>query len=150
MLLNPAKHELKHELTNMISFIFLFFFFFLIIRVGTLKISFFKFQLFVHNGYLDTHNSFIHPWQLNTMDQLKPPLTHKVHFTFWALAFLIVISCWAMTDRTSMLILLNSSKQHQAPDCASPEKNPPIICSYRYTNKSVYLFPWDKGRYIKK
>lgn len=26
-----------------------------------------------------------------------------------------------------MSILLNSSKQHQAPDCAKPEKNLPII-----------------------
>ena len=42
-------------------------------------------------------------------------------------AFLMVISCCAMTDRTSMSILLNSSKQHQAPDWASPEKNLPII-----------------------
>ena len=32
-----------------------------------------------------------------------------------------------MTDKTSMSILLNSSKQHQAPDCANPEKNRPII-----------------------
>ena len=34
-------------------------------------------------------------------------------------------SCQAMTDKTSRLILLNSSKQHQAPDEASPLKNFP-------------------------
>ena len=39
----------------------------------------------------------------------------------------MVRSCWAMTDNTSISILLNSSKQHQAPDCANPEKNLPII-----------------------
>jgi len=48
--------------------------------------------------------------------------------TLAALAFLMVISCWAITDNTSMSILLNSSKQHQAPDVARPEKNRPIIC----------------------
>ena len=47
--------------------------------------------------------------------------------TFDALAFLIVMSCCAMTESTSMSILLNSSKQHQAPDCAKPEKKRPII-----------------------
>lgn len=47
--------------------------------------------------------------------------------TFAALAFLMVMSCWAMTDRTSMSIRLNSSKQHQAPDCAKPLKKRPII-----------------------
>ena len=31
-------------------------------------------------------------------------------------AFLMVISCCAITDNTSMSILLNSSKQHHAPD----------------------------------
>ena len=39
----------------------------------------------------------------------------------------MVRSCWAITDNTSMSILLNSSKQHQAPDWAKPEKNRPII-----------------------
>lgn len=36
-------------------------------------------------------------------------------FVFIAFAFLIVMSCCAITDKTSMSILLNSSKQHQAP-----------------------------------
>ena len=53
-------------------------------------------------------------------------------------AFLMVISCCAMTDRTSMSILLNSSKQHQAPDWASPEKNLPII--YAQGKKEVRIF----------
>ena len=52
-----------------------------------------------------------------------------------ALAFLIVINCWAITDNTSMSILLNSSKQHQAPDWARPEKKRPIIWNKK---KSLY------------
>lgn len=32
-----------------------------------------------------------------------------------------------MTESTSISILLNSSKHDQAPPCASPEKNLPII-----------------------
>jgi hypothetical protein len=34
---------------------------------------------------------------------------------------------YAITDNTSILILLNSSKQHQAPDEARPLKNLPTI-----------------------
>ena len=44
-----------------------------------------------------------------------------------SLAFLIVRICWATTDKTSRSILLNSSKQHQLPDCERPEKNFPSI-----------------------
>lgn len=59
-------------------------------------------------------------------------MTHGSYLgNFAAFAFLMVISCWAMTDSTSISILLNSSKQHQAPDCASPEKNLPIILKSR-------------------
>ena len=36
--------------------------------------------------------------------------------TLDALALRMVISCCAMTDKTSMSMRLNSSKQHQAPD----------------------------------
>ena len=46
---------------------------------------------------------------------------------FLSLAPNNVNSCWAMTERTSMLIRLNSSKQIQAPQQASPLKNLPII-----------------------
>lgn len=49
-------------------------------------------------------------------------------FTLAALAFRMVMSCWAITDSTSMSMRLNSSKQHQAPDWASPLKKRPIIC----------------------
>ena len=38
-----------------------------------------------------------------------------------------VSNCWAMTERTSILILLNSSKHIQAPQQANPLKNLPII-----------------------
>ena len=57
-------------------------------------------------------------------NDVGPP---KSLLTFATLAFLMVRSCWAITDSTSMSILLNSSKQHQAPDWAKPEKNRPII-----------------------
>ena len=36
-------------------------------------------------------------------------------------------SYYAMTDNTSKRILLNSSKQHQAPEAANPLKNFPTI-----------------------
>lgn len=61
--------------------------------------------------------------------EAHPNSTHPypgIH-TFWAFALRIVMSCWAMTDSTSMSMRLNSSKQHQAPDWARPEKNLPII-----------------------
>ena len=45
-----------------------------------------------------------------------------------SLADLMVRICWATTDRTSMSMRLNSSKQHQLPDWASPAKNFPSIC----------------------
>ena len=54
--------------------------------------------------------------------------------TLAALALRMVISCCAMTDNTSMSMRLNSSKQHQAPDWARPEKNRPII--YQDTSKT--------------
>lgn len=38
-------------------------------------------------------------------------------------------SCWAITESTSISILLNSSKQAQAPCCARPENNLLIICA---------------------
>lgn len=50
----------------------------------------------------------------------------KVAYPF-SLATLIVKSCWAMTDSTSMSIRLNSSRQLQAPCCDRPEKSLPII-----------------------
>ena len=58
--------------------------------------------------------------------ELKKCYLHA-RLTFAALAFLMVMSCWAITDKTSMSIRLNSSKQHQAPDCARPLKKRPII-----------------------
>jgi len=57
--------------------------------------------------------------------------------TLAALALRMVMSCWAITDSTSMSMRLNSSKQHQAPDWAKPEKNRPII----YTPTSAALMP---------
>ena len=57
--------------------------------------------------------------------------------TLAALALRMVISCWAMTDNTSMSIRLNSSKQHQAPDCARPEKNRPIIFTAQFNRSQV-------------
>lgn len=56
----------------------------------------------------------------------------------------MVSSCWAMTDNTSMSIRLNSSKQHQAPDCASPEKKRPIICEeYHMNTSTIHLQVWQ-------
>ena len=39
----------------------------------------------------------------------------------------MVVSCVEMTDSTDTSIRLNSSKQHQLPDCANPEKNFPNV-----------------------
>ncbi|KAG7211514.1 hypothetical protein KM043_010781 [Ampulex compressa] len=58
--------------------------------------------------------------------KIRKCFTHSLALA--SLAFLIVINCCAITESTSMSIRLNSSKQHQAPDVASPEKNLPIIC----------------------
>ena len=44
-----------------------------------------------------------------------------------------------MTDNTSMLIRLNSSKQHQAPDWARPEKKPPIIWRIQTHTHIIYI-----------
>lgn len=44
-------------------------------------------------------------------------------FFFYRMADWMVRTCWAMTERTSKSILLNSSKQHQAPELANPLKN---------------------------
>jgi len=41
-------------------------------------------------------------------------------------AILIVYNYWAITDNTSTSILLNSSRQAQAPYSLSPEKSLPI------------------------
>lgn len=38
-------------------------------------------------------------------------------------------NCCAITDKTSISILLNSSRQAQAPCCARPEKSLLIICA---------------------
>lgn len=38
---------------------------------------------------------------------------------------------WAITDSTSISILLNSSKHAQAPPCDRPEKNLPIVLKSR-------------------
>lgn len=71
---------------------------------------------------------------LSNVHNSSPYIVCKVSYvcmvcrcTFAALAFRMVMSCWAMTDNTSMSIRLNSSKQHQAPDWASPLKKRPII-----------------------
>ena len=49
-------------------------------------------------------------------------------------------SCWAMTERTSTSILLNSSKQHQIPDWHSPEKNLLIICVKCEITCMIYIY----------
>ena len=62
-------------------------------------------------------------------------LSVRSSLTLAILAFLMVRSCWAITDNTSMSIRLNSSKQHQAPDWARPEKKRPIICRTTITSE---------------
>ena len=57
----------------------------------------------------------------------RAALVDVAQHTLAILAFRMVMSCWAITDSTSMSMRLNSSKQHQAPDWARPLKNRPII-----------------------
>ena len=57
----------------------------------------------------------------------RPSRWDVAQHTLAILAFRMVMSCWAITDSTSMSMRLNSSKQHQAPDWARPLKNRPII-----------------------
>lgn len=52
---------------------------------------------------------------------------HKYLTEQLSFATLMVRICEAMTERTSISIRLNSSKQHQAPDCTNPKNNFPII-----------------------
>ena len=50
-----------------------------------------------------------------------------------------------MTDRTSMSIRLNSSKQHQAPEVAKPEKNLPIIYLHKATMNLIKNLILENG-----
>lgn len=55
-------------------------------------------------------------------------LPSNINLGAWAsLAAFIVMICCATTDKTSTSIRLNSSKQHQLPDWANPEKNFPNV-----------------------
>jgi len=53
--------------------------------------------------------------------------SNTISLSYLPLAPNKIKSYWAMTDKTSILILLNSSKQHQAPAAAKPLKKLAII-----------------------
>lgn len=53
-----------------------------------------------------------------------------------------MFTCWAMTDNTSRSILLNSSKQAQAPADARPLKNcQKTTHSHEYNFRQIILTP---------
>eukprot|EP00960_Hanusia_phi_P052209 761318-Hanusia_phi.AAC.2 len=63
---------------------------------------------------------------------------------FRCVASWMVITCWAITDSTSMSMRLNSSKQAQAPEDASPLKNFPIASAFP-RSFVVSVFPVPAG-----
>ena len=64
--------------------------------------------------------------QSSQAQNLVTKLSSGYVLTLCCWAIWIVVICWATTESTSMSILLNSSKQAQAPELAKPLKNFPM------------------------
>ena len=75
----------------------------------------------------------VHPTYVFIQDKICLPVSKLNFFIIVGNLLLtlfyyeVILTCCATTDSTSKSIRLNSSKQHQDPDWARPEKNLPSI-----------------------
>ena len=59
----------------------------------------------------------------------------------------MILICVEITDNTEMSILLNSSKQPQAPHWARPENILPTACTTQTSNHAMHYYCIDTGIY---